>query len=86
MVGISVQHGVTREINALLLQDAVHFAPEQEADPSPTRAGIERVCVCVSVRVPVLYEVLHVEVVDKKRVPQLGVIHCLIQGETCQVT
>lgn len=48
MVGISVQHGVTRKINALLLQDAVDFPPEQEANPSPMCAG-ESVygCVCV---------------------------------------
>lgn len=84
MVGIAVQHGVTREVDTLLLKDAIHFPPEQEANPLEMRACLS-VHVCECVCVPVLYEVLHVEVVDEQWVPQLGVIHCLIQRETCRV-
>lgn len=41
-----------------------------------------RECVCMHVCVPVLYEVLHVEVIDEQRIPQLGVLHGFVQRKT----
>lgn len=32
--------------------------------------------------VPVLYEVLHVQVIDEQRVSQVGIAHCLVQWES----
>lgn len=34
------------------------------------------------VEVPVLYIILHVQVIDEQRVSQFGITHCLIQRES----
>lgn len=32
--------------------------------------------------VPVLYEILHVEVIDEQRIPKFSILHSFVQGET----
>lgn len=83
-VRVTVQHSVTWKFDAFLLENPIHFPPEENEELLLNTTSLVRWwSFILEEDAPVLDVVLHVEVVDEQRVPQFGIAHCLIQRETC---